>query len=393
MDVIQAKDYVNLATAEVLGETGIVNEDLSNLVDVGNEILNNRKVDAFVRSLVNHIGKVIVVDRMYQGTAPNILREDWEYGSIVQKIRSKMPTATINENWELVDGESYDGTVFHGSDVSSKFWDDGLAFEFDQSITEDVVKQSFSNGQQLSSFINMLFNNVRKAQTIATEKLVRATINRFMAETLYSFAPDGNYSGKTSDRVRNLYYEYTLENPDTTLTAVTCWKDPDFQRFAAQEWLIGIDNLRGMFEGYNVGGVDTFTPKEYLNVLMLTRFKKMAEMHLGADTFHNELVALPGATEVPYWQGPGKASEDNHNLSHTQADISKIDITIENGVEVECSGIIGCMFDREALGIWQEDIRVDTEWVAKGGFTNYFHKLFMRCWNDLNENFVMFITA
>ena len=63
MNVEQVYNLVNAATGEVLGETSLVARDLSNVIDVGTAVFNANAVDAYVKSLVNHIGKVIFVNR------------------------------------------------------------------------------------------------------------------------------------------------------------------------------------------------------------------------------------------------------------------------------------------------------------------------------------------
>ena len=61
MEIKQVYQFVNDAVSEVIGDTAIVAEDLSNAVDVGTAIFNASAFDAYVKSLVNHIGKVIFV--------------------------------------------------------------------------------------------------------------------------------------------------------------------------------------------------------------------------------------------------------------------------------------------------------------------------------------------
>lgn len=67
MEIKQIFELANAATAEVLGQQNLVQEDLGNLVDVGTQVINANSVDAYVRSLVNHIGRVIFVNRPYSG--------------------------------------------------------------------------------------------------------------------------------------------------------------------------------------------------------------------------------------------------------------------------------------------------------------------------------------
>ena len=73
MEVKQIYELVNSATKEVLGKNEIVANDLSNIVDVGTEIFDSNATDNYVKSLVNHIGKVIFVNRPYSGNVPSVL--------------------------------------------------------------------------------------------------------------------------------------------------------------------------------------------------------------------------------------------------------------------------------------------------------------------------------
>lgn len=87
MKITQVYSLLNTVIGEVTGKTDLVAEDLSNVVDVGKEILgSDNMVDAYVKSLVNHIGKVIFVNRVYGGRAPSVLMDGWEYGSILEKF-------------------------------------------------------------------------------------------------------------------------------------------------------------------------------------------------------------------------------------------------------------------------------------------------------------------
>ena len=120
MEVKQIYELMNTVTNEVLGKSDLVLEDLSNVVDVGTEIFNASAVDNYVRSLVDHIGKVVFVNRPYTGSVPSVLMDGWEYGSVCEKIIADMPEATENESWKLEDGTSYDPNIFYQPKVSAK---------------------------------------------------------------------------------------------------------------------------------------------------------------------------------------------------------------------------------------------------------------------------------
>ena len=60
MKVEQIYALANDITKEVLGKTNVVAEDLSNVVDMGQEIINTNNLDNYVKSLIDHIGKVVL---------------------------------------------------------------------------------------------------------------------------------------------------------------------------------------------------------------------------------------------------------------------------------------------------------------------------------------------
>ena len=113
MKVTQLHVLVNAVTQEILGETAVVQEDLSNVVDIGKSIIDSDNVDSYVKKLVNHIGKVVFQNRLYSGGVPSVLMDAWEYGSILEKISADLPEATINETWALEDKKDYSPDVFY----------------------------------------------------------------------------------------------------------------------------------------------------------------------------------------------------------------------------------------------------------------------------------------
>lgn len=376
MEIKQVYQFVNDATSEVIGDSAIVAEDLSNVVDIGNAIFNANAFDTYVKSLVNHIGKVIFVNRPYRGSAPSVLMDAWEYGSVVEKIHSEMPEAVENESWELVDGASYDPHVFHQPVAEAKFFNKMTTFEIEASITERQVKQSFSSATQLNAFISMIFNEIEKALTVRTDALIMRTINNMIVET----AKDGN-----GNRAVNLLSRYNTQYSES-LTAANAIVDPDFIRYAAYQIALYTDRLTRMSTLFNVGGKQRFTPKDLQHIVMLSEFRAAADVFLQSGTFHDEYTKLVNAETVPFWQGSGT----DYAFTSTGTINAK---PASGGNAQSITGVLGCIFDRDALGVMNNNQRVTTQWNAKAEFTNYFYKKDARYFNDLNENFVYFYVA
>ncbi|MBD5232341.1 MAG: hypothetical protein HDS66_09380 [Bacteroidales bacterium] len=390
MEMNQIATITNTVVQEILGESAIVNEDLSNIVDIGTQIFNAQAFDAYVKTLVNHIGKTIFVDRPYSGAAPRVLMDGWEYGSVLEKISSELPTAVENESWNLVDGQTYDPHVFYQPKASAKFFNKRTTFEIDRSITELQVKQSFSNAQQLNAFLSMLQNETQKALTVRMDGLVMRTINNMIVETVKNGFGDAPISSNSSVKAVNLLYLYNQRFGET-LTASEAILTPAFIRFAALQIALYSDRLTRMSVSFNVGASQRFTPKEYQHIVYLSEFSRAADVYLQSDVFHNDLTRFPQGETVPYWQGNGK----NYLFENT-GKISAIPVSEadkDNPTPYTVTGVVAVIFDRDALGVANLDRRVTTQYNAKAEFTNYFYKQDAGYFNDLNENFVVFFIA
>lgn len=394
MDVKQIYTLINSVSGEVLGKTDIVTEDLTGIVDLGKEVFNQNAVDNYVKSLVNHIGKVIFVNRPYAGKVPSVLMDAWEFGSVLEKISADVPEAEENDTWNLTDGTSYDQDVFHKPTVTAKFFNSKVTFEVPVSITERQVKESFSNAAQLNGFISMIYAAVEKSMTIKADALIMRTINNMIAETVLADAQafgataagdmaGADLSSASTARCVNLLKLYNDKTGATTkLTAAKAITDPDFIRFASYVMGTYADRLQSISTVFNVGGKERFTPKDMLHVVLLSDFAKAAQTYLYSDTFNRGDVLLPQAETVPFWQGSGQ----NYEFAST----GNINIKESGGKAVEISGVLGVMFDRDALGVCNLDRRVTTNYNAKAEFFNNYYKFDAGYFNDTNENFVVF---
>lgn len=393
MEVKRIYTLINSVSSEVLGRTDIVNEDLTGIVDLGTEVFNQNAVDNYVKSLVNHIGKVIFVNRPYAGKVPSVLMDAWEFGSVLEKISADVPEAEENDTWNLTNGKSYDQDVFHKPTVTAKFFNSKVTFEVPVSITERQVKESFSNAAQLNGFISMIYAAVEKSMTIKADALIMRTINNMIAETVLADAQafgvtagdmaEADLSSASTARCVNLLKLYNDKTGATTkLTAAKAITDPDFIRFASYVMGTYADRLQSISTVFNVGGKERFTPKDMLHVVLLSDFAKAAQTYLYSDTFNRGDVLLPQAETVPFWQGSGQ----NYEFAST----GNININESGGKAVKISGVLGVMFDRDALGVCNLNRRVTTNYNAKAEFFNNYYKFDAGYFNDTNENFVVF---
>ena len=378
MKIEQVYALVNDATKEILGETAVVNEDLSNVVSVGETIGNMNLYDKYVGALVNRIAKSIFSIRAYTGRAPQVLMDSWEFGSIVQKVHMKLPEAEENESWELTDGATYEENQFYKPQVSVKLWNHKTTFEIPLSIAEEQLKQSFLSASEMARFVAMLYQGIENSMTLKFDALIMRTINHFIGAVV-----DGGTSGVNKI---HLVTEFNA-NTGASETSATCMYNKEFLRYCAFRMKQVASRLATYSTLFNLGATEKHTPRDALRIVLLDTLDAGVGVYLQSDTFHDELVKLPQADVVAYWQGSG--------TSFALADTSSIDVTItaSDGTKktVQEDYIIGIMFDRDALGVTGYNRRTPSKYVSKAEFYNYWYKEDAGYFNDYNENFVVFL--
>lgn len=391
MKIEQVYNVVNGLTREYLGEDAVVNEDLSNIVDIGSETINLDNLDRYVRSLIDQIGKIIFVNRPYSGAVPSLYMDGWEYGAILEKVTyDSLPEAEENESWELVDGQSYDPNIFTKPQVSAKFFSKKVTFDIPMSFAERQVKTAFQNATQLNSFFSMIYTAIDNSMTVKVDSLAMRALNYMIGLTIY---------GSSGNRAINLLslYNSGVDQADQ-LTAAEAIKTPAFIRYASYIMGLYADRLTRLSKLFNDGAKDRFTPRDRMHIILLAEFSRAAEAYLQSDTYHDEFVRLPQADTVPYWQGSG--------LDYSFSSTSKVDVqikidevdestgdTVRRKVTVSQSGILGVMFDRYAVGVANLDRRVTANYNGRAEFFNNWYKFDAGYFNDPNENFIVFYVA
>lgn len=378
MKVTQIKDLVNTSLKEVNGSSTLLKEDLSNVVDIGKELLNNDDVDNFVKKLVDRVGKTVFNDRVYQGSAPSVLMDSWEYGSVVEKIDSDLPNVEENDSWKLENGKSYDQDIFYQPKVSAKFFNSKVTFDIPMSFTKMQVESAFSSATELNSFISMLMVKTQNAMTVNLDGLIMKTINNFTANVI---------NAKKGMQVVNLLDMYN-KTAQTKVTVDNALTSPDFIKFANLMINTYRDRLTKMSTLFNEAALNKFTPVDNQHLVILSDLASASKVYLESDTYNQDNVKISNYDTVPYWQGSG--------TTYNFKDTSKIDIAIKDGAqtkEIIQTGILGVLFDTSALGVSCQNPRTTTAVNARAEFYTNFNKYDAMYYNDLNENFVVFMIA
>ena len=373
MKVEQVYSIVNDTTKEVLGESDLVASDNNDLIDIGESVIDSRNMDNYVRTLVDHISKVVFVDRPYGGNVPSVLMSDSEWGAVTEKIKYiGLPEATENETWELNDGESYDPNVFTKPQVGAKFFSKRTTFEIPMSFTSRQIKTAFSNAGQLTAFFSMIENTIAKSLTVKQDSLIMKTIGNMALLT------KADNTGVRYVKLGTMYR--TQFNKETTGEALLY--DPEFCRYASMTLKRIAKRMSGLTTQFNQGANPRNTESRYLHMILHSDFTSAADAYLQSDTYHEEFTKLPKAETVPFWQATTNGFAWNKTSTITA-------IPVGGSEAVTVNNVLGVLFDRDALGVCNLDRRVTSNWNGKAEFTNNWYKFDCGYFNDFDENFVL----
>lgn len=376
-DVVEEITGLPVSSAESEEDVFIIKEDLSNIVDVGTRLFDNTQnwKDNYVKALINRIGRMVFVDRPYSGWAPNILRDSWEYGSIMAKVRVKTFEPKPNPSWQLQNGQTVNQFEYNAPEVIQYFYNQKIAWQIDCSFAEMQVRESFTSASELNRFFSTIESTINKSQTMYIDSLEMRAINNFVAEKILA-----------NNGVVDLLAGYNAAF-GTSLTAAAAITNVDFLRYAAYTILLYKDRLKAASEVFHVAsdtGYPTFTPASDLHLVLISNVAKALDVYLQSETFHNDFTEIGSYDTIPFWQSSGE--------NFATADVTRLDVApaSDNTQTVNRNYIIGVMFDRDAIVMTNENRRTTSAYNANGEYYNNFYKIDTSFINDLAENGIVF---
>ena len=373
-NVNQIYTLVNEVSKESMGEQAISVKDTSTLVALGDAVLKSDiDTENFMNALVDRIGRTVFSVRRYESTAEGMVRHPFEFGCIVQKIYVDLPEAKENNSWEIGKAayEPKFAPVIKPS-VKQKLFNKITTWEIDVTIPDFMLRTAFTSEIAMATFIDAIFTSMDNMMELALENNANLTRASFIARKINGAKPCGAI---------NLLHEYnTLTN--ATLTVSQALMNAEFLAWASREINLWVKRITKMSTLFNEEGYKRHTPKDKLVVNLLQDFTSACDTFLGANTFHDELVKLPMFEPVAYWQGSGTGFKFE--------DTSKIIVKIDDTTTVTESGIIGVLYDYEAMGVTLKERRDTTERNNHDEYTNYYNKANIGYFNDMSENGIVF---
>lgn len=388
MKVKQISSMLNTVFGEILGDTALVAEDMSNIVSVGQVITSSTQFgdnfENYAGKIVDKVGRTVFADRVYRAKDLGIWRDSWEYGSVLEKIRVDIGDYEDNCEWDLTvpgtTGLDYNENLqahieelfkFVPANAQAKYFNMKTTFKTVISITRKQLKSAFNGASEMARFIGMIENRIMSKMEIAKDQLQRRTLVNLIGTKVHA------------GTVVDLKDEFEAAGGATIANFAAALKDPDFLKFAAKKITMDRELMTEPSKIYNEGNFYTHTPIKDSRLVVLADLDAGLKFNLYGDTYNEEFVKLDNYKTVPFWQGSGKAM--------ALADRSKINIKTAGGDTVEAGGILGILFDRDAAMVCNEDPEVRSQYNADGNFTNFFYTYDCSYFNDFDENAIVYV--
>lgn len=343
--VVNIPSIVTDAFNEAVGKNSSVTKiDTKNFVDCGHVIDDFDLLDGWYGSIVKRIIKVIFFSKYYNADTRRILRDESTFGGFIEKLYTIAPDAVNNPVW----ANSPNATTRKITQVSPYALDDTLqvksvifgkegtwSYEFVMPIEQ--LRKAWQSPAEMVGFIDSQFIPVRNKIEAAKEALVAAAINTSIANCLQN------------GLAVNLYGEYNAATSDATVTDLASFLlSKDALRYGNKLMAKYMNLIQKLSTKFNAEKYETFTSKDDLILEVQSDYAQASAFYLESDTYHKELVSLPGYKEIPFWQTPGDG------IDATASDCTTIFVDNEDIAEdpIKQTGIVAFMHDIENVAAY-----------------------------------------
>lgn len=384
MKVNQIYTLINSVAKQMWGEDSITATDLTGLISMGKSVLSSSTDrDLFLNTLVDRIGKTVIRTLDLELEFPNLMVNDFEWGSIIQKINVQPIMSKANKSWQITkDGFTPNQFDVDTVSVSQTFFTDSDTWEFDYTIPDKLLDSAFTSESGLSAFINAITSAVSDSMTMALNNMAYLAIDNFVAEKI-----------KNNNGVVNLLSLYNEQFPTATETQASAITSKEFLRYASMVMNNYVKYLEKPSVNYNVSGLVRATPRDNLHILISGQWASAFDSYLSSDTWHNDLVALPNYKEYICLQGQKDTTLGVNDWRSNCSINIKPSSAEENDEPIVAGGIIGIFFDRQSVFYGYTDMYSGTDRNNRNRYTNYTFSATKQYGNDLSENGVIFIVS
>lgn len=380
-----AAAILNTIVNNATGNTALTAVDTKNFVSVANTA-KQLPVDPLLSALTTTLSKTIFSIRPYSRKFKGLFHDNVKFGNHTRKINVADSDWQKDERYDLTDGASVDMYKVKKPEILQMNYYGQNIVERQVTIFRDQLNVALSSEEEFQRFITMIMTNASDQIEQAHESCARMTVANFMAAKV---------AGYKDSTVINLLKEYNTLN-GTTLTAADVYKPDNFVPFV--KWAFAriksisdmmTERTQSFHENVTGKEISRHTPYSKQKMYLNSQFMNEVSMMVLGDVFHDNRYKLIDYETVGYWQNPDAPTSINIT---TTAQMKLADGTVDAGVAANITGVIGTLFDEEAIGVSTfNEWSAPTPFNAKGGYSNIFWHFNDRYYNDFTENGVVFV--
>lgn len=380
-----AAAILNTIVNNATGNTALTAVDTKNFISAANTA-KQLPVDPLLSALTTTLSKTIFSIRPYSRKFKGLFHDNVKFGNHTRKINVADSDWQKDERYDLTDGASVDMYKVKKPEILQMNYYGQNVVERQVTIFRDQLNVALSSEEEFQRFITMIMTNASDQIEQAHESCARMTVANFMAAKV---------AGYKDSTVINLLTEYNTLN-GTSLTAADVYKPANFVPFV--KWAFAriksisdmmTERTQNFHENVTGKEISRHTPYSKQKMYLNSQFMNEVSMMVLGDVFHDNRYKLIDYETVGYWQNPDAPTSINIT---TTAQMKLADGTVDTGVAANITGVIGTLFDEEAIGVSTfNEWSAPTPFNAKGGYSNIFWHFNDRYYNDFTENGVVFV--
>lgn len=380
-------EALNEVYKELIGESDLIKEDLSNIVEVGKTITDNinygENVENYTKKLIDKVGRIIFRQNKLELSHLPIFRDSWEFGSIAEKVRVEAPVTSEDRTFDLSNYTGEDVFKLSIPKTSAKFFNNSTTFQLKISLPKVQVKSAWNSAREMSQFISLIENSIKQKLAVDLLSLEYRTQANLIAEKFKS----GN-----SNCLINLLEEYIYETGDTSVNSEKFLTNEKALRFANKK----IKMMRNLITKpsilYADGGYVNVTAPDEQVLTILTDFDASLATYLYSVNRHNDFVKLENYTVVPYWQSGGTSDdyETRSKINVIPASEGTKPAGEDTRMVIEEENILAILQDYRASAVTCQHSDVESINVPDARMINYWYFEDANYVNDTDENVIVF---
>lgn len=378
----QAYQLINAIHQEATGQTSLTPTDLSSFISVAQSTLLSGYENT-LNAITQVLQRTIIAVRPYDEKFKGLQMSSEAWGGIIRKINFADTPAESDPTHATVNGQAIDQYVVKKPVVLETRYVGSDVYMGSYTIYREQLKTAFENEANFGSFITGLMTHFANERKQWLENLKRSIVSNAIASTAAI--------GQTENNI-HLLTEYNAAT-GLSLTATTVMQPANFKPFMQWVYARVSEVSRLMSERSQLFQqkitnypIMRHTDVRDQRVYMNAKFLDAMDAMVLADTYHDNFLRYADVEPVSFWQ----AIDSPSSISITPV---YIDATgaVKAGTAQVLSGVVGIMFDRDAMGynIYRDELET-SPYNAKGSYNNIFLHVDCQLQFDATEKVCVF---